>query len=98
MNFEWDQKKNAANYAKHEISFELASQVFDDPLATYILDRVIDDEERWHAIGRVLDLPLLVVVHTYRNSEGKEIIRILSARQATSHERKRYEQEWYPAS
>jgi uncharacterized DUF497 family protein len=98
MGFEWDQEKNRANYAKHEISFELASRIFDDPLAAYIFDRVVDGEERWHAVGKVLDLPLLVVVHTYRDREGEEVIRIISARQATSHERKRYEQERYPFS
>ena len=35
MEFEWDQKKNEANYAKHKINFELAREVFDDPLAEY---------------------------------------------------------------
>jgi uncharacterized DUF497 family protein len=92
MEFEWDQAKNLANYAKHEISFELASKVFDDPLAAYIFDRVVDGEERWHAVGQVLNLPLIVVVYTYRDRGGREIIRIISARQASSHERRRYEE------
>jgi len=35
MLFEWDQQKNQANFAKHKINFELASKVFDDPLAKY---------------------------------------------------------------
>jgi uncharacterized DUF497 family protein len=92
MEFEWDEEKNLANYAKHEISFEFACLVFDDPLAAYVFDRDVDGEERWHAIGKVQDLPILLVVHTYRNKEGREIIRIISARQASSHERRRYEQ------
>jgi uncharacterized DUF497 family protein len=92
MEFEWDQTKNLANYAKHEISFELASGVFDDPLAAYIFDRVVDGEERWHAVGQALNFQLIVVVHTYRDREGREIIRIISARQASSHERRRYEE------
>ena len=92
MKFEWDQRKNESNYAKHGISFELASKVFDDPLITYIFDRMVDEEERWHAIGRVQNLPVLVVVHTHRGEE-EEIVRIISARQASSHERRRYEQE-----
>lgn len=95
MEFEWDQRKNEANYAKHGISFELASKVFDDPLIVYIFDRVVDGEERWHAVGKVGNLPVLVVVHTYRGKE-EEIIRIISARQASSHERRRYEQDTYP--
>jgi uncharacterized DUF497 family protein len=92
MEFEWDERKNLANYAKHEISFELACLVFDDPLAVYVLDSDIDCEERWHAIGKVQDMPILLVVHTYRNEEDREIIRIISARQASSHERRRYEE------
>lgn len=91
MEFEWDEVKNRKNFAKHGISFELARKVFNDPLAAYILERVENGEERWQAIGRVSNLPLLVVVHTYRDNNGREIIRIISARQASSHERKRYE-------
>ena len=91
MEFEWDEVKNRKNFDKHGISFELARKDFDDPLAAYILERVEKGEERWQAIGRVSNLPLLVVVHTYRDKSGREIIRIISARQASSHERKRYE-------
>ena len=91
MKFEWDQGKNLANYAKHGVSFELACKVFDDPLVTLLFDRVVDEEERWHAVGKVSDLPVLVVVHTYRDANGEEVVRIISARQASSHERRRYE-------
>jgi uncharacterized DUF497 family protein len=40
LQFEWDSKKDAANLAKHEVSFEEAMTVFADPLA-----RIFDDEE-----------------------------------------------------
>lgn len=93
MEFEWDEEKNQKNFAKHEISFEVATQVFYDPLAKFILERIVDGEERWHVIGRAIGLPLLVVVHTYRDNNGKERVRIISARQASAHERRRYE-EW----
>jgi len=93
MAFEWDQQKNQANYAKHKVNFELASRVFDDPLAIFRFDRVVDDEERWVAVGKVLQLHVLVVVHTYRNHADQELIRIISARRATSHERRLYEEE-----
>ena len=92
MRFEWDEQKNRTNYTKHKINFELASMVFRDPLACYRFDRSVDGEERWLAIGRVLERYLLIVVHTYRNREGTEVIRIISARGATSHERKLYEE------
>ncbi len=93
MEFEWDEIKNQKNYAKHGISFELACKVFEDPLAAFILERVENGEERWQAIGQAGNLPLLVVVHTYRDYRGREKIRIISARQASTHERKRYESE-----
>jgi uncharacterized DUF497 family protein len=93
MKFEWDEQKNLKNYAKHEISFELACKVFDDPLTIYVFDKIVDNEERWHAIGRVQDLPLLIVVHTYRDTKDGESIRIISARQASSQERRHYEEE-----
>lgn len=98
MRFEWDENKNIKNYEKHGVSFEIASKVFDDPLIVYILERIVDGEERWQAFGKVADLPLLVVVHTYRDLNGEEIIRIISARYATSHERRHYEQDRYPTS
>ena len=92
MRFEWDVAKNHSNHAKHGISFELASRVFDDPLAVYVFDRIVDGEERWHAVGKIGSLPVLVVVHTYREQAGDEVIRIISARQASSHERRQYEE------
>ncbi len=92
MKFEWDDDKNRANYTKHDVTFEIARKIFDDPLVTYLFDRVVDGEERWHAVGTVSNLPVLVVVHTYRDANGEEVIRIISARQASSHERRYYEQ------
>ncbi len=91
MKFEWDEAKNRVNYAKHGVSFEVASKIFDDPLVTYLFDRFVDGEERWQAVGKIQTLPVLVVVHTYRDHNGEEVIRIISARQASSHERRRYE-------
>lgn len=93
MKFEWDESKNRRNFAKHKINFELASKVFDDPLIKYIQDRVVDGEERWRAVGHVMNHFLIVVVHCYRSDEnGDEIVRIISARVATSHERRAYEE------
>ncbi|MDL2216899.1 BrnT family toxin [Desulfovibrio sp. OttesenSCG-928-M14] len=92
MKFEWDERKNLANHAKHKVSFELARLIFEDPLHLVKFDRIIDGEERWHAVGRVMDRHVLVAVHTYRNQDGEEIIRIISARRASSHERRHYEQ------
>jgi uncharacterized DUF497 family protein len=32
VGYEWDQEKAASNLEKHEVSFEEAASVFDDPL------------------------------------------------------------------
>lgn len=67
--------------------------VFDDPLAVSRPD-VHPDDDRWQTIGLVKAV-LLFVIHTWPESDpitGEEIGRIISARKATSHERRAYEQ------
>jgi len=91
MQYEWDENKNQINRQKHGVSFELARKVFDDPLHLTKFDRIADGEERWHALGSALGIVVLLVVHTYRLQDGDEVIRIISARKATSHERRQYE-------
>ena len=92
MLFEWDESKNRSNLAKHKVSFEAATLAFEDPRAIDLLDRVDDGEQRWHTLGLAAGLALLLVVHTYRAEGGIERIRIISARKATPHERKVYEE------
>src|SRR5688500_8244760 len=92
MRFEWDAAKNLSNRKKHDgIDFETAARVFADPGLLLRKDRVIEGEQRWHAIGAVRNAVLLVV-HVYRkeNSHGEEIIRIVSAREADPRERRIY--------
>lgn len=72
--------------------FELAQEAFDDPLALSKLDRAEAGEERWHTLGMVEGVVLLLVTHTVRDDHGEEVIRIISARKATAHERRHYEQ------
>ena len=88
--FEWDANKNERNKKKHGIDFETAQLVFDDPFCITFVDRVWGGEERWHAIGAIEDILILVVVHTYEEEHGEEQIRIISARRATPHERRLY--------
>ncbi len=92
MKYEWDENKNKINYVKHKISFELAKLAFDDPLHRTQFDRVADNEERWHTLGMIQNQLLALVVHTYRTVDDEEVIRIISARKATKHERRLYEQ------
>jgi uncharacterized DUF497 family protein len=92
MDFEWDEAKNLANYAKHKVTFEFASKIFYDPLTAYRQEQDVAGEERWLAVGKVFNRHLLIIVHTYRQHNGKEYIRIISARYATPHERRLYEE------
>lgn len=91
MIFEWDTEKNRSNEKKHSFNFEAASRVFADPLWVLREDRVVAGEQRWHAIG-IAQQAVLVVVHLYREvtSDGEEIVRIISAREAGSRERRIY--------
>ncbi|MBI1922247.1 MAG: BrnT family toxin [Geobacter sp.] len=88
----WDQNKNRSNRQKHKVSFELASLIFEDPFQMNRLDRVVDGEERWQTIGMVNGVLLLLVAHTWEDADGEMVIRIISARKADAHERKRYEE------
>jgi uncharacterized protein len=89
--FEWDKSKNVANQKKHGISFEDASEVFRDPLHVTLIDPSGGHEERWRTYGIVDGIALLMVAHTDRDKAGIEIIRLISARRATRHERQHYE-------
>ena len=93
MRWTWDPDKAAANRAKHGLSFETAVRVFDDPFHASKPD-LHPDGDRWQTIGLV-GPALLLVIHTWPESEfeGDERAgRIISARKATAHERKIYEE------
>jgi hypothetical protein len=91
MRFEWDEHKNAQNLRKHDVRFETAVLVFDDPYAMSQSDSSFDDEERWITVGAIGPDSVLLVVHTFYESREEEVIRIISARAAESHERKAHE-------
>jgi len=58
---------NRSNRRKHGVTFEDASRIFDDPLRTSELDRIVDGEERWLTAGSVAGIILLAVAHTIRD-------------------------------
>ena len=89
LKFEWDEAKNKQNISKHGISFEEASSVFYDEGSIIITDEEHSNaEDRFILIGFSFKANLLVVCHCYRQNDS--IIRIISARKATSVERKEY--------
>jgi uncharacterized protein len=89
VRFEWDESKNRANIAKHGVGFEEARWVFGNPHVIIREDRLVEGEERLHALGYV---ERVLLVHTVREEGLGAIIRIISARKATPAERKLYEE------
>jgi len=83
-----DSEKAEINRKKHEVSFDEAKTVFDDPLA-----RIFNDE--WHSKGENREIiignserdRLLIVCFTERG----DAIRIFSSRKTTTRERNDYE-------
>jgi uncharacterized DUF497 family protein len=93
IQFEWDPVKARSNRRKHRVSFEDAMHVFEDPYALFQQDRADETGElRWQAVGLAGGVAVLLVVHTVREEGEDEVIRLISARQATRKERHRYEQ------
>ncbi len=89
LEFEWDENKNEINKTKHKISFEEAETVFYDENAVIIDDpEHSQDEERFIILGFSARARMLMVCHCYRGED--EVIRIISARKATSEETKQY--------
>ena len=89
IKFTWDEDKNKSNQKKHRISFKEAQTVFHDENARLISDgEHSQNEDRFILLGLSYTLRLLIVVHSYRESD--EIIRIISARKATKNETKYY--------
>ena len=89
MQVVWDTRKATANLKKHKVSFEEASSVFADALAVTGADPDHSlGEARWITFGQSMRGRVLAVAHT---DEG-DIIRIISSRVATRHEKRLYEE------
>ena len=85
---EWDAEKERSNIRKHSISFTEAVTALEDELAITLEDDHLA-EIRFITLGMDEAGRMLVVVYTYRG----EVIRIISARKATSVERVVYKSE-----
>jgi uncharacterized protein len=87
----WDERKAASNFAKHNVTFEMAHGAFSDVFAIEILDeRERRGEARFNLIG-MADGRLLFVTYVLRG----EAIRIISARRAEPLERRRYHESQF---
>ena len=89
IRFEWDRAKASANLKKHEVSFEEAQTIFYDDFAVQFLDdEHSSEEDRFLMLGMSSEARLLLVCHCERS--GGDVIRIISARKATTQESKFY--------
>ncbi len=90
MEYEWDNNKVVTNLSKHGVSLEEAKTVFDDLLYVDFYDPDHSyNEHRFILLGESIQDRLLFVSYMERNN----VIRIISAREATQSERKAYEQK-----
>ena len=91
--FDWDPAKNRENLRKHDVSFETAATAFEDQWILSRKDLSHDDaEERYNALGEIAPGVVLFVVYTYREQDGDEVIRMISARSASAQEKRIYEE------
>ncbi len=89
LDFEWDPTKADENYRKHGDAYDEAASAFADTLSITIFDPDHSEaEERFVLVGLSAQNRLVVVVHTERDDR----IRLVSARLASSHERRDYEE------
>ncbi len=89
MDFEWDDEKAALNQTNHGVRFDYACHVFGDVNRIERYQRR-GGEDRWQVIGRIEDNVYVVIIHERNLPSGETTIRIISARRATSDERKHY--------
>lgn len=92
LRFTWDEQKALANERKHGVDFFEAQTVFGDSNSLTLLDEQHSRvEARFIELGISNRGRLLVVVYTDRETS----IRLISCREATSEERRQYEQRAY---
>ena len=93
IKFEWDENKNEINKKKHGLSFEEAKEVFGDENAILFDDPDHSlDEDRFLIIGAIKSSKICIVSHCYRDNDN--VIRLISAREATKNEKRFYEEGW----
>jgi uncharacterized protein len=89
MKFEWSEEKSKKNFAKHNVDFEEAQTIFHDPSALDYFDALHSvDEDRFVRLGFSQKGRILLVIYCEREVE---LIRIISARNATNKEVEIYE-------
>ncbi|HKY34585.1 MAG TPA: BrnT family toxin [Polyangiaceae bacterium] len=88
MKVEWDPQKAASNKRKHGVSFQEAVTCFADPSGLLLEDEVHPDRLALIGVSEKSR-----VLYTVFAELADDVIRIITARKATTHERRRYEEE-----
>ena len=89
LQFEWDPEKAKLNVKKHGITFPEAATVFADTFSTTFPDPDHSVGEKRHITVGMSELEkVLIISHTDRGN----MVRLISARKTTRHERKYYEE------
>jgi hypothetical protein len=88
MDIEYDPRKAASNLKKHGVSFDDAATALLDPMALAREDDDAQGEARFVAVGMSSSGHLITICYALRD---EETIRLISARRATTNERRQYE-------
>jgi uncharacterized DUF497 family protein len=87
MNYEWDPAKNLENIRKHQMSFEQAVMVLEDPYRLCYYDEAHSlNEDRYIVVGNAEKRLLFVNIMWV----DEDTIRIISARRAGKKEMEAY--------
>jgi len=87
--FQWDEGNLLKNWDKHRVTASECEQVFfNRPLVAAPDPAHSDQEPRFYSLGQTDSARLLFVVFTIRG----ELVRVISARDMSRRERRRYEQ------
>jgi uncharacterized DUF497 family protein len=87
MEFEWDEDKRLKNLQQHHLDFLDAHEFFGGEIAEAADERYDYGEERYLGIGLLRGMAMVMVYSEPR----PEVIRIISFRKATKHEREKFE-------
>ncbi len=85
IEFEWNEQKRLSNLDKHGIDFIAACQIFEGYTVDFEDNRYDYGEDRFITIGEI-NGQILTVVYTCRGN----VIRLISARKASTNERNIY--------
>ncbi len=87
IGFDWDTGNRDKNWSKHDVTDAECEEIFfNDPLVAGADSRESKRERRYHVLGRTNTGRQLFVPFTIR----KNLVRIISAREMTRSERRRY--------